>query len=275
MNQAATPPEKKSSPLSIVLTSGLGIAVLGWVFQMQGRAYRTAELTFKGLDNVDFPLSVADLQWLTLIGWTEVSVRWFNNAWRVYLETLVTPGLAVLGILLVALWATKLWLRYGSALTSRIDSRPSWLRLPSWRFLPWIFRRAKEIFAVSLAVLAAVSAAPAALWVAAFFVLFSIMTAILPFDAAGRQKAYEDCAKGLSSLDIVHLSDAYRDIVAPRKLLCSELQCAVISKHNVFVVPRTAVTRIDVVFSASDDKAAGIEQPDSYCSLLKPKAAVP
>jgi hypothetical protein len=273
MNQPAKWPEKKTSPLSVVVTSGLGIAVLGWIFQMQGRAYRTAELSFKGLDNVDFPLSAADLQWLTLIGWTEVSVRWFKNAWRLYVETLITPGLGVLAILLAAVWITKLWLRYGPSLTARIESRPSWLRVPSWPFLPWVIMRAKETFAVSLAVLAAVSAAPAALWIAAFFVLFSIVIAILPFESAGKQKAYEECSKGLSSLDLMHLSDDYSDIIAPRKLLCSELQCAVISDNNIFVIPRTAVTRIEVVFSESDDATDDREQPDSFCNAFKPKVA--
>ena len=260
---------RKPSLLNVVITSGLTIAVLGWLFQMQGRAYWTAYLDFYGLDHSDFPLSIPDLQWLTLIGWTDISIRWVKDSWNIYGQLLIDPGLKVFISLVVLLWTLKSLRYFWPKIKPRIEQQLARVPRPSSSVSQWFLRRTKEVIAVAISVLASVSLLPAILWIAAFFLLLAVTTTLLPFDSAGRLAAQKNCSRDLQSLNLVRLSDAYEGITSAHRLLCSETQCAVISGDRTFVVPRSSIKATELVPAgkreASDNSAAPVE---GFCHLF-------
>lgn len=264
--------KSKSSLLNVVLTSGLVIAVLGWLFQMQGRAYRTAYLDFYKLDYADFPLSTSELQWLTLVGWTEVSLLWFGNSWQVYLDMLRKSGLLVLVTLLAAFWIFQALRRYWPNLRNlfrrwypKLPSSPS----HSYR---WISTRLREVFAISASVLVAASVAPAALWVASFGLLLAVIVTLLPFETAGKLAAREACSKDLESLELVHLSDTYTDMSDVRKILCAEDRCAVISGNKPWTIPRSAIIKTEIILvTTNGNGATNGDGTAGFCPLFEGK----
>ncbi|WP_454257266.1 hypothetical protein [Pseudoxanthomonas mexicana] len=270
MTRSSTPARKhKPSLLNVVITSGLTIAVLGWLFHMQGRSYWTAYLGFYGFDHADFPLSTPDLQWLTLIGWTDISIRWVRDSWKIYVELLIEPGLKVFVSLLVLLWIFKSIRHFWPKIRPWIEQQLARAPRPYSSVSPWLMRRAKEILAVSAGVLASVSALPALLWVAAFCLLLAVTTTLLPFDSAGKLAAQRNCSRDLASLNVVRLSDPYDGITSAHRLLCSENHCALISGDRVFVVPRSSIQATELVpagkRTASDESAAAVE---GFCHLF-------
>lgn len=266
-----TQSERKPSLLNVLLTSGLVIGVLGWLFHMQGRAYHTANLGYYGLDSADFPLATSDLQWLTLIGWTEVSLRWFRNSDEVYLDMLWKTGLPVLASLLAAYWIFRLIFRFYPNLKNSLGRWRTKRSASSPRWYAWIWTRLKEVFAITAAVLASASLAPALLWVASLTVLVTVVFTLIPFDYAGRSAAEERCAKGLESLELLSLSDAYSDMKDARKLMCSDKQCAVISEGKLWTIPRSAILRSEVPRPALDKSGAPPAKSVGFCHMFERK----
>lgn len=266
---SSTPRNRKPSLLNVVITSGLTIAVLGWLFQMQGRSYWTAYLNFYGFDPSDFPLSTPDLQWLTLIGWTDISIRWFKDSWSVYGQLLIHPGLTVFISLLFLLWSFNSLRYFWPKIQPWIEQQLARVPRPSSSVSQWFLRRAKEAIALAIAVLASVSVLPALLWIAAFCLLLAVTTTLLPFDSAGKLAAQKNCSRDMESLSLVRLSDAYEGITSARRLLCSEAQCALISGERTFVVPRSSIKATEPVpagkRAAPDQSATPVK---GFCHLF-------
>ena len=265
--------KRSGSFFNVILTSGLMIAFVAWIFQMQGRSYRSAYLRYFGLDYNDFPVSTVDLQWLALHGWMRVSVRWLEGVWAAVLDVLLDTGITVFVILLLVLWAFLLCWGYREVLkevffrrlSSRIDSFPA--------VVIWLGRRCKEVLIVAVGVIFACSAAPALLSIVLLASVLVVLLLIVPFESVGRDAAREVCAKGVQSLNRLHLSRESVVSGEVRGLECSNELCAVIHNGELWVISRDSVEATEIVHEKSGGNRAADSSPANFCRSWQVKGA--
>lgn len=257
--------KRKDSFFNVVLTSGVVIAFVAWVFQMQGMTYRAAYLRYFGLDYNDFPASTVDLQWLALHGWMRISVRWLEGVGAAMLKVMLNPGIAVFVILLFVFWAFLFFWRYrfslrsvfSERLSSRLDSFPAGIF--------WLGRRCKEVLIVAAGVVFACSAVPVLLSIVLLASVLIVLWLIVPFENVGRDAAQEVCASGLQSLNRLHLSGESGVSGEVRQLECSTERCAVIHDGELWVIPRDLVVAAEVVHEKAEGSQAADNSSTDFC----------
>lgn len=262
------PVKHKFPAFKVLMTSGFFLAAFAWVFQMQGRAYRSGYLGYFGLEYADFPMSAGDLQWLTVVGWTEVTAKLFDGLWEYYVDNVLVLGTPVASVLLLLLWTARL-------VSGRWERIKSWLsgsrrRVTTAAPAPilWVWARVKEVFAVALAAFLSFSFAPALILVFSFLVLSLALVLLVPFERMGANAAEKRCMQGLAALNEIRLNQDYSDLIDARQLHCSEERCAVISNGRIWVVPRSSVVGVAIAAVAHEggNDAQGMAR-DSFCKV--------
>lgn len=232
----------RDSLFRLVLTSGIAITVLATIFQMQGRAYRESYLAYFNLNSQQFPSSASDLLWLTLTGWSEVSIKFIPKVSEVYFDTLLKSGVWTFTGLLVFLWSYRI-VKANPGFFKRI-----WNNVPRRPVkngtLNFLWRRLKEMIAIFVATAAAYSVAPVVILFLCSFVLLGVVVLILPFDSLGKDHAVGFCSKPLNALNTVYFLDNSHIVGPAYEIECNKDNCAVISNRVVTVVPASQIDRV-------------------------------
>ena len=249
----------------IFLSSGITIAALAWMFQMQGRTYRESYLGYFNLDSRNFPLSASDHLWLTLLGWSELSIKMFSELGDAYITILTQHGPLVFAILLASYWTGKYLLSRPRALSKPAQSLKNKQPL---RPLGWATTKAKEIaFAVGITV-GGFWWAPAILLVGSFGFRLGFIVLFIPFDTLGKKAAVSFCSKDEKALSRVYFSGASSETEWAYLIECNTDFCAVMRDRKVSVIPAAQFKYIDVAPSYRSTTPA--EKPQAQNSSFCP-----